>query len=62
HNSVRSGAHWVHELLHGPSSRIRETLGMHKHVFMKLCWVLVSRGGLKLARYVGTTEQVALFL
>ncbi|KZT62821.1 hypothetical protein CALCODRAFT_425330, partial [Calocera cornea HHB12733] len=62
HTSIRTGAVWVEELLQAPPSRIRETLGMHKHVFIRLCTMLCTVGGLRPTRFIGVTEQLALFL
>jgi hypothetical protein len=36
HTSALSGRAWVQELIEGHKRRMREVLGMHMHVFLKL--------------------------
>ena len=61
HTSALTGVAWVCELLEGHPERIRNELGVHKHVFRKLIQELEAAG------YSGTKnvtldEQLAMFL
>lgn len=62
HTSVLTGAAWVGELLSGHPDRIRNNLGVRKHVFRKLCSVLQEKGVLSDSRWVSIEEQLAIFL
>jgi hypothetical protein len=62
HTSVLSGRAWVQELLDGHERRMREVLGLHKHVFLKLLSELYSKGGLRDSKYVDAEEMLAIFL
>ena len=61
HTSALSGADWVRELLDGHPERIRNELGVHKHVFHALVDEL-KLAGLKNSKYVFLEEQAAIFL
>jgi hypothetical protein len=63
HTSALTGEMWIKELLSCPHpSRIRDQLGMHKHVFLRLVRALKEKSGLRSSRYVSAEEQVAIFL
>jgi hypothetical protein len=61
HDSAFTGADWVRELLNGHPERIRNELGMHKHVFHRLLSDL-SDAGVCSSRHVYLEEQLAIFL
>ena len=61
HTSVLTGAHWVRELLNGHPERIRNELGVHKHVFNSLIMAL-QQAGIHSSRHVFLEEQLAIFL
>jgi hypothetical protein len=61
HTSALSGADWVRELLDGHPERIRNELGVHKHVFHALVDEL-KLVGLANSKYVFLEEQTAIFL
>jgi hypothetical protein len=61
HTSALTGAGWVCELLDGHPERIRNELGVHKHVFLGLVAAL-EHCGLKSSRHVFIEEQLAIFL
>ena len=61
HTSALSGANWVRELLDGHPERIRNELGVHKHVFCALVeeLQLAEHGP---SKHVYLEEQLAIFL
>jgi len=61
HTSALTGAGWVHELLNGHPERIRNELGVHKHVFLGLVTAL-EQHGVTSSRHVYIEEQLAIFL
>ena len=61
HTSALSGADWVRELLGGHSERIRNELGVHKHVFHALIDEL-QLAGYGPSKHVYLEEQLAIFL
>ena len=61
HTSALSGAAWVIELLNGHPERIRNELGVHKHVFLGLVAALEQQGSTS-SRHVYIEEQLAIFL
>ena len=61
HTSILSGQAWVEELLHGHPRRIRTELGVHKHVFRELIFMLHHMGHGD-SKYVTLEEQLAIFL
>jgi hypothetical protein len=61
HTSALTGADWVHELLNGHPERIRNELGVHKHVFYPLIEAL-QKAGVHSSRHVFIQEQLAIFL
>jgi len=61
HTSALSGADWVRELLNGHPERIRNELGVHKHVFYELIKAL-EEGGECSSRHVFLEEKLAIFL
>jgi hypothetical protein len=61
HTSALSGADWVCELLDGHPERIRNELGVHKHVLHALVDEL-KLAGLKNSKFIFLEEQIAIFL
>jgi hypothetical protein len=61
HTSALTGADWVRELLDGHPERIRNELGVHKHVFYSLIAAL-EESGVTSSRHVFLEEQLAIFL
>jgi hypothetical protein len=61
HTSALTGAGWVCELLDGHPERIRNELGVHKHVFLGLVAAL-ERSEVTSSRHVYIEEQLAIFL
>jgi hypothetical protein len=61
HNSAFRGMDWVNELLEGHPDRIKNELGMRKHVFLALCFAL-QLCSLKATQEISVEEQVAIFL
>ncbi|KIK14211.1 hypothetical protein PISMIDRAFT_17463 [Pisolithus microcarpus 441] len=61
HTSILSGQGWVDELLNGHPQRIRNELGVHKHVFLRLISIL-QEGHFRESRNVTLEEQLAIFL
>ena len=61
HTSAFTGADWVHELLNGHPERIRNELGVHKHVFLGLVAAL-EQCGVTSSKHVYIEEQLAIFL
>jgi hypothetical protein len=61
HDSAFTGAAWVSELLAGHPKRIRQELGVQKHVFQALITALKD-AGYKPSKFVTLEEQLAIFL
>jgi len=61
HTSALTGADWVRELLNGHPERIRNELGVHKHVFNGLI-VALQQAGIHSSKHVFLEEQLAIFL
>src|SRR5277367_5590460 len=61
HTSAFTGADWVRELLNGHPERIRNELGVHKHVFLGLVAAL-ERHGVTSSKNVYIEEQLSIFL
>lgn len=61
HTSALSGLDWVLELMNGHPKRIRNELGMHKHVFDALLEKLKALG-FGPSRNITLKEQLAIFL
>lgn len=61
HTSALSGADWVRELLSGHPERIRNELGVHKHVFHALIDEL-QLAGYGPSKHVYLEEQLSIFL
>ena len=61
HTSALSGEAWVRELLNGHPERIRNELGVHKHVFDGLIFALTT-AGLGPSQHLLLEEQLAIFL
>lgn len=61
HTSALSGHAWVVELLNGHPDRIKNELGMRKHVFHVLVAALQTCG-LQDSRYINLEEKLAIFL
>ncbi|THU89592.1 hypothetical protein K435DRAFT_593291, partial [Dendrothele bispora CBS 962.96] len=62
HTSKLTGAEWVKELQDGHQDRMKNNLGIRRHVFRKLKAELQEEGELKPRRHVGTDEMIATFL
>ena len=62
HTSILSGEQWVEDMAAGHRDRLKDNLGVNKHVFRQLRKELVEKGGLRARRYVGVTEQIGIFL
>ena len=62
HDSMRTGEMYIQELLAGHGDRIRNTLGLHRHVFQALVRELKMYAGLKDTKHVSAEEQLAIFL
>src|ERR1700721_1997503 len=60
HTSALTGANWVRELLNGHPERIRNELGVHKHVCLGLVQAL-EHYGVTSSRHVYIEEQLAIF-
>jgi hypothetical protein len=61
HTSALTGAGWVRELLDGHPERIRNELGVHKHIFLGLVAAL-EQYEMTSSRHVYIEEQLAIFL
>lgn len=61
HTSKLTGLQWLEELIHGHPERIRDSLGVHREVFLYLVDQLRSLGQ-KDGRDVTVDEQLAIFL
>ena len=61
HTSALTGAAWVCELLNGHPERIRNELGVHKHIFQDLIAAL-NQHGMTSSKHVYIEEQLAIFL
>jgi hypothetical protein len=61
HTSALTGADWVRELLNGHPERIRNELGVHKHIFRGLITAL-EQAGISSSKHVYLEEQLAIFL
>lgn len=61
HTSILSGFAWVQELLNGHPERIKNELGMRKHVFLALVQELQD-SGLDDSKFITLKEQTAIFL
>jgi len=62
HTSALTGQMWVTELLGGNPMRIKDQLGMDKHVFLKFVRKLFTMTSANHSRHVNLTEKVAIFL
>jgi len=62
HDSILTGRAWLKELLHGNKNRIKNNMGMRKHVFCRLVQVLEEKGGLESSRKLTPSDQLAIFL
>lgn len=62
HTSILRGDGWVEELLNGHKNRMKDSLSTRPHLFRRLERDLIQKGGLSSSRYVGTKEQLAIFL
>ncbi|EIN09147.1 hypothetical protein PUNSTDRAFT_29020, partial [Punctularia strigosozonata HHB-11173 SS5] len=61
HTSALSGYGWVLELIDGHPDRIKNELGMQKHVFLGLIAAL-QMAGLSDSRNITLREKTAIFL
>ncbi|KIJ33470.1 hypothetical protein M422DRAFT_264575 [Sphaerobolus stellatus SS14] len=62
HDSALTGRAWLEELLNSNENRIKNNLGMWKHVFRHLVDVLEKKGGIGNTRHLRSADQVAIFL
>ena len=62
YNSPQTGEMYIQELLAGHGDRIRDVLGLHRHVFRALVQELKMYSGLQDTRHVSAEEQLAIFL
>jgi hypothetical protein len=62
HNSKLRGKEWMKELLSGHSTRIKDNLGVTQEGFLYLEDLLIRKGSLQSTRYMGTSEQLGIFL
>jgi hypothetical protein len=69
HTSPLTGQLWLDELLGRGSNapnynpkRVREILGVHRHVFLRLVHILRSQSDLKESDRINAEERVAIFL
>jgi hypothetical protein len=63
HTSLLTGQHWLIELLTSPNPhRLKEQLGLQRHVYLALVSQLTDLAGLRDSRQVSAHEQVAIFL
>lgn len=62
HNSKLSGSQWIKELLQGHTKRIRDNLGVSQEGFIYLEDLLKKKSTLQATKYMGTTEQLGIFL
>jgi hypothetical protein len=62
HTSRLSGKEWMKELLNGHPRRIRDNLGVSQESFYLLEDLLIKKSNLKSTRFMGTTEQLGIFL
>ncbi len=62
YNSAYTGNIYIQELLHAHPDRIRDALGMHKHVFRTLVRELKDYAGLAPTKHVTCEEQLGMFL
>ena len=60
--SALSGYAWLQEQLSGNDRKIRDSLGISRHVFHTLVEALRLRGNLDDSKYVAAEEQVVIFL
>lgn len=62
HTSSLSGQQWMAELLNGHPKRVKDNLGTSQEGFLYLEDLLIRKAGLQSTRYMGTTEQLGIFL
>jgi hypothetical protein len=62
HDSKLTGKQWMDELLEGHEARIRDNLGVSREGFLHLEKVLKEESTLQATKYMGTKEQLGLFL
>jgi hypothetical protein len=62
HNSKLTGIQWMYELLNHHPRRCRDNLGISQEGFKYLEDLLRRKGGLCGTRYMGTTEQLGIYL
>ncbi|KAF9604273.1 hypothetical protein IFM89_004979, partial [Coptis chinensis] len=60
--SALSGTEWVEEVLTGHGARCQENFCMEKHVFLRLCDILQTKGLLTHSDTVQVEEQLAIFM
>ena len=61
YTSALTGADWVCELLNGHPERIRNELGVHKHIFKGLV-IALEQAGIHSSKHVYLKEQLSIFL
>jgi hypothetical protein len=62
HTYQLHGRQWMEELLNGHPARCKDNLGISREGFRYLEDLLVRKAGLLPTRYMGTTEQLGIFL
>ncbi|KAF7371821.1 putative nuclease HARBI1-like protein [Mycena venus] len=62
HTSILTGQRWLSELLDGHPDRLRDQLGLAKHVFFRLLFELQAYSGLVDTKYVTAMEKLGTFL
>ncbi len=62
HDSKLRGAQWIEELLSGHPKRIRDNMGVTKEGFLYVEDLLIRKSSLRPTRYMGTAEQLGIFL
>lgn len=62
HTSILSGRGWIDELISGHDGQFYNEMGINKHVFRALLYVLRKDANLGDTRHVSCEEQLAIFL
>jgi len=62
HTSYLTGQIWIDQLLTGHPTRIKDNLGISKKGFRYLENLLIRKTGFQATRFMGTSEQLGIFL
>ena len=62
HDSKLRGVQQIEELLSGHLKRIRDNIGVTKEGFLYVEDLLIRKSSLRPTRYIGTAEQLGIFL